>query len=261
MPSPFPGMDPYLERADRWSGVHAALISAIREALARQVAPRFFVDSEDHVYFLGQDDPARSFIRPDLYMVETVSTGVQSGPQSRIATPALLDLPPELEVRVPYLTILDTVDREVVTTIELLSPFNKLPGSSGQRDFLRKRKQVMDSHTHWLEIDLQRGGARPPKVPADGDYVAVLHRAGAAKLAAWFMGLRHELPTIAVPLRPPFEDVPLSLQEAVETVYDRYRYDAVIDYGDDPPPPPLRQADAAWARERIAVWQQPRHGP
>jgi len=50
MPSPFPGMDPYLERPDRWSGVHTRLIAVIGEMLARQVAPRFFVDSEDNVY-------------------------------------------------------------------------------------------------------------------------------------------------------------------------------------------------------------------
>ena len=73
MPSPFPGMDPYLERAERWSGVHTRLIAVIGEILARQVAPRFFVDSEDNVYILGLDDPARSVVRPDPYMVEAVS--------------------------------------------------------------------------------------------------------------------------------------------------------------------------------------------
>ena len=60
MRSPFPGMDPYLERPDRWGGVHAGLIAVMREILSRQVAPRFFVDSEDGVYVLGLDDPARA---------------------------------------------------------------------------------------------------------------------------------------------------------------------------------------------------------
>lgn len=68
MPSPFPGMDPYLERTDRWSGVQARMIAVIDEFLTRQVAPRFFVDSEDNVYILGLDDPARSVVRPDLYV-------------------------------------------------------------------------------------------------------------------------------------------------------------------------------------------------
>ena len=259
MPSPFPGMDPYLERPERWSGVHARLIAIIGEVLARQVAPRFFVDSEDNVYILGLDDPARSFVRPDLYLVEAVSAGDPSRPRGQIAAPMVIDLPASLEIRAPYLKVIDTVDRQVVTTIEVLSPINKVPGSSGQRDFLRKRKEIWNSSTHWLEIDLLRAGARPRGIPLQGDYDAVLHRAGALdRLEAWFVTVREPLPTIAVPLSPPFEDVPLDLQEAVETVYERYRYDAGIDYAEDLPAPPLRAADAAWAHERVAAWRQGR---
>ena len=33
MPSPFPGMDPYLEDPAHWRGVHAALIVACYETL------------------------------------------------------------------------------------------------------------------------------------------------------------------------------------------------------------------------------------
>ncbi len=70
--------------------------------------------------------------------------------------------------------------------------------------------------------------------------------------------LREPLPTIAVPLRAPVADVPLDLQELVETVYDRYRYDASVEYGDDPPPPQLPEPDIRWLRERVEAWQQPR---
>jgi Protein of unknown function (DUF4058) len=254
--SPFPGMDPYLERPDRWSGVHARLIAVIGEALARQVAPRFFVDSEDNVYILGLDDPARSLVRPDFYGVEAVNAASLSRPRGQIAAPMVLDLPASLEIRAPYLKVIDTADRQVVTTIEVLSPINKEPGSSGQRDFLRKRDQILGASTHWLEIDLLRAGTRPPGIPPRGDYYAALHRAGVRdRLEAWFVSLRDPLPTIAVPLRPPFEDVPLDLQEAVEVVYERYRYDTGIDYASDAPPP-LREADAAWVSERVAAWRR-----
>lgn len=257
MPSPFPGMDPYLERAERWSGVHTRLIAVIGELLARQVAPRFFVDSADNVYILGLDDPARSFVRPDLFMVEAASAAGPARPRGQITAPMVLDLPATLELRVPYLTIVDTVGRQVVTSIELLSPINKVPGSSGQREFLRKRQQIMNASTHWLEIDLLRAGTRPPGLPLQGDYDAVLHRTGAGeRLEARFVAMREPLPTIAVPLHEPFEDVPLSLQEAVETVYGRYHYDAVIDYAEEPPPPPLRGDEAAWLRQRLAAWRQ-----
>jgi len=257
VPSPFPGMDPYLERPDRWSGVHTRLIAVIGEMLARQVAPRFFVDSEDNVYILGLDDPAHSLVRPDLSVIEATNAGALGGSYGRIAAPVILDLPAPVEIRAPYLKVIDTVDRRVVTTIEVLSPVNKVSGSSGQRDFLRKRGHILNSSTHWLEIDLLRAGARPPGIPSRGDYDAALHRAGALnRLYAWFASLREPLPTVAVPLQPPFQDVPLDLQEVVGQVYDRYRYDTGIDYTEEPPAPPLREADVAWMRERVAVWRQ-----
>ena len=257
MRSPFPGMDPYLERSDRWSGVHARLIAVLGELLARQVAPRFFVDSEDSVYVLGLDDPARPLGRPDLYLAEAAGVGRLSRSRGQIAAPTLLDVPASLEIRAPHLNVVDTADRQVVTTIELLSPINKVANSSGRRDFLRKREHILNSHTPWLEIDLLRAGMRPPGIPAQGDYDATLHRAGSLdRLEAWFVALREPLPTVAVPLRPPFVDVPLDLQEAVETVYDRYRYDTAIDYAGALPPPSLSEADASWANERIAAWRQ-----
>lgn len=256
--SPFPGMDPFLERADRWSGVHAGLIAVIREALSRQVAPRFFVDSEDHVYVLGLDDPARSLVRPDVLLVDAERTGALQR-RGQIAAPIVLDLPEELEVRMPAVRIIDAQDRQVVATVEVLSPINKTPGSRGRRDFLCKREQLLRSSVHWIEIDLLRAGTRSPGLPLQGDYVTMLHRATVRdKVEIWPRGLRDPLPTIAVPLCAPFDDVPLDLQEVVETVYDRYRYDAGIDYTQDPPLPALRAADAAWARERIAAWQQAR---
>ncbi|MDQ2828895.1 MAG: DUF4058 family protein [Chloroflexota bacterium] len=261
MPSPFPGMDPYLERPDRWSGVHTRLIAVIGEMLARQVAPRFFVDSEDNVYILGLDDPAHSLVRPDLSVVEAVSAGIPAAAHGRIAAPVILDLPAPVEIRAPYLKVIDTVDRRVVTTIEVLSPVNKVSGSSGQRDFLRKRGHILNSSTHWLEIDLLRAGTRPPGIPSRGDYDAALHRAGSLnRLDAWFVSLREPLPTVAVPLQPPFEDVPLDLQEVVGQVYDRYRYDTGIAYTEEPPAPLLREADVAWARERVTAWRQGRAG-
>jgi hypothetical protein len=259
MHSPFPGMDPYLERADRWSGVHARLIAVLGEILTRQVAPRYFVDSEDNVFVLDLEDPARHLAQPDVYLVEAEQASRPPETGGRITAPLVLDLPATLEIRAPYLRIIDTSNREVVATIEVLSPVNKVRGSRGHRDFLRKRQQILRSQAHWLEIDLLRAGTRSPGIPPSGAYAAVLHRAGERdRLEAWFVGLREPLPTVAVPLRGQEADVPLDLQEAVETVYDRYRYDAVIDYDEEPPPPALSAADGRWLRERIEAWRRAR---
>ena len=39
MPTPFPGMAPYLERAEVWEEVHTRLLVAIADALGPQVRP------------------------------------------------------------------------------------------------------------------------------------------------------------------------------------------------------------------------------
>src|SRR5262244_460892 len=55
MPSPFPGMDPYLERRNVWPDVHSALIVATRDALAPQVAPAYYVAIEERMYIVALD--------------------------------------------------------------------------------------------------------------------------------------------------------------------------------------------------------------
>jgi hypothetical protein len=41
MPSPFPGMDPYLEARTVWPGLHQRLITYIAEALHLQLRPKY----------------------------------------------------------------------------------------------------------------------------------------------------------------------------------------------------------------------------
>jgi hypothetical protein len=43
MPSPFPGMDPYLEAPEFWSEVHSRLTIGIADALAPVLRPRYRV--------------------------------------------------------------------------------------------------------------------------------------------------------------------------------------------------------------------------
>jgi hypothetical protein len=252
-------MDPYLEAPMRWPGVHSAIIATLREMLSRQVRPRFFVDSEDEIIVLAPDDPARSLVRPDLSLSEAEPATMPRRERGRITAPVVLELPEPITVRIPFLVVRDTADQRVVATIELLSPVNKVPNSRGRRAFLRKRERLLRSDAHWIEIDLLRAGERPPEVAGRADYYAALHRAEAGgKVEAWFADLREALPTIAVPLVPPLPDVPLDLQAAIETMYERYGYEAIIDYAADPPSPPLDPDDAAWAAERIRRWRAER---
>jgi hypothetical protein len=251
--SPYPGMDPFLEDSAEWPGLHARLIVALSDQLAEAVAPDFVVAIEQRVYILAPDD--RQQIVPDVYLVREAEVQGYSTPA--IATPTLVEPAYETEIRDRYIKIRDRRSREVVTTLELLSPFNKVPGYQGYGAFQQKRRQVMASPTNWVEIDLVRAGERPPEVAGKSDYYALLKRGDQpGPYEVWYFDLRDPLPTIAVPLLPPFADVALDLQVAFTTVYRRAHYGDSLDYSQLVPPPPLRPADLAWVNGRMAQARQ-----
>src|SRR5262245_13670059 len=66
MPSPFPGMDPYLEAPHLWPDVHHELISQIRGALNAALRPRYVARVELRVYISADDDPGREVLIPDV---------------------------------------------------------------------------------------------------------------------------------------------------------------------------------------------------
>lgn len=259
MPSPFPGMDPYLEDPVGWPDVHVRLIVAISRLLTAQVAPDFYVRVEQRVSIVGPDDPERRVIVPDLYLARsTALPGQQSRAGAEISTPTLVTVLEELELREHYVEIYDARNRAVVATLEVLSPVNKAGGSK-QAAFLAKRRAVMGSPAHWIEIDLLRAGERPPEVAGKSDYYTLLKRGDRpGPFEVWYRNLRDALPTIAVPLRPPFADVPLDLQVALDTAYAEARYDDQLDYSSIPPAPPLPPPDQTWVAARVAEWRQGR---
>ncbi len=256
MPSPFPGMDPYLEEPTLWGGLHTRLITTISDLLADIVSPHFLVDIETRVHIVTPDDPeGRRLIAPDIYIMTGRNPREPAAMVGSVTTPTLIEPLYDLEIRERYIEIRDARNREVVTTIEILSPFNKAAGTEGREAFLRKRGTVMGSKVHWIEIDLLRAGERAEELEGKSDYYALLKRGGQPPpFEGWLFDVRDRMPTIAVPLRPPFEDVPLNLQAVFETVYARGHYAEAIDYAGPPSPPRLRPADANWAHERVQAW-------
>jgi hypothetical protein len=245
MPSPFPGMDPFLEKPALWLDVHLELISGIRAQLNAKLRPKYHIRAEERVYISDEDDPGREVIVPDL---RVVGAEAQSAPlvfpvsESKldVAEPVVVTTLLDDDIHEPYLEVVDSESQLVVTVIELLSPTNKVSGSRGRRSFLRKRKEIMASPSHWVELDLLRTGL--PLVareiyPRCEYLVHVSRKAERPRGVIWPIRLSQRLPIVAIPLRPDDREVPLDLQTALDAAYDRAGYDLAIDYTKDPVPP------------------------
>jgi hypothetical protein len=260
MPSPFPGMDPYLEAPAGWQEFHSRFINTISDFLVPQLRPRYAVHIERYVYLTALDAEA-PHLRPDVSVAQTSPEAPRTegavATLTEIATAILVPLPDIEEVRHYFLEIRELTTQRVVTVIEMLSPFNKRMGD-GRTEYLRRRNAILNSDAHLIELDLLREGERVPmgKPLPPADYYAIVsrsYRRPMAEVYAWTV--RQKMPTIPVPLLWGEPDVPLDLQGVLTTVYDRAGYDYRLPYDRDPEPP-LRAEDAAWAREIIAKWRK-----
>jgi hypothetical protein len=123
MPSPFPGMDPYLEDPGLWPDVHHGLISEIQAALNRQLRPKYHVRVEERVYISDENDPGRSVIVPDLQVAvrpgqEGSAFDPTRGPALDVAEPIVVTTLLDEEIHEARLEIVDREARLVVTVIE-----------------------------------------------------------------------------------------------------------------------------------------------
>lgn len=264
MPSPFPGMDPYLEQPGLWPDVHHALISEIQAYLNRLLRPKYHVRVEERVYVSEADDPGREAIVPDLRVAERVSDrSTRKTPAAQAAhaataevtQPVVLTTLIDDEIHEARLEVVDRDLQTVVTVIEVVSPTNKIPGARGRVSYQEKKLAVMKSPSHWVEIDLLRRGAPlvAREVLPQGDYFVHVSRVSLRpKGEVWPIRLRDRLPVIAIPLRPGDPDARLDLQQVLDAAYDRAAYDLEIDYRAEPNPP-LTPEDAHWADEWLVA--------
>jgi Protein of unknown function (DUF4058) len=258
MPSPFPGMDPFIE-GQRWEDFHHEVISGIRAALIPAVRPRYVVEVQERVYVERPNEVPAGFITPDASVVEprrgpegcSGAIGLATAVEVATVTCTL----PMPERRHEYFLVLrERASGTVVTVIEVLSPSNKRRGSDGRREYLNKRDTVLLSPAHLVELDLLRGGGRLPTIeplPAADYYVFVSPEHRRPKTDVYCRSLRDRLPTIPVPLAGEDAEVSLDLQAVFTSVYDRAGYDYSLDYR-RPVEPPLSEADATWVREVLA---------
>jgi hypothetical protein len=243
-------MNPWVEQEGLWPDFHVALVPALRRQLARQVAPKYIVLLEEQIYIHElppEPAPARS-IRPDVAVIRPPRGPAAALGVAEIEAPSHPRLPAEDIERLPFLEIRDRQSRELVTVIELLSPSDKRRGDD-RGTYLEKRRGILKSTAHMIEIDLLRGhDPMPLQGRPECAYSVLVSRAERRPVVDfWPISVRDPLPVIPVPLRVPDGDARVDLREAVDQVYDEAGYVHFI--YDGTPDPPLATEDAQWARQ------------
>ena len=242
MPSPFPGMNPYLENSELWPEVHSRLIVAMADALNPQIIPKYRAAIDRRIYAIDGSEALLVGI-PDVTVERRSSAQVapsvdKAVTRSNVAvavhptSPVKVKVPMPLEIRESYLQIKEASTGEVITSVEILSPTNKRPGK-GRNAYEEKRREVLSSRTHLVEIDLLRSG-QPMALAAgtvESHYRILVSRSEQRPQADLYaFNLTDQIPSFSVPLKASDQEPIVDLQDLLNQIYDRAGYEVVIDY-------------------------------
>ena len=256
MPSPFPGMDPFIE-GQIWQDFHDSLIPDIRDALNWSLPRRYTAYIQDRVTLSDAGGDGAWSVVGDASVRDGGGAPDSDGTATAVASAGVgtvtLTLPAVDAEEEVYVEVREGDTGRLVTVIEVLSPKNKR--GDGRAAYLEKRAALIRTEVNLVELDLLRGGRRLPTVEPlpTADYLAFVSRADdrpAVDVTHW--RLPDPLPDVAVPLRADDREVTLPLRPLFAKRYDAANYARVLRY-DRPPVPPLAADDAAWVADRLAA--------
>ncbi len=255
MPSPFPGIDPYLESQHYWPDFHANFVPAWREAVGAALPGHYEARIDEQVEILELDPNGSRFIRPDVAVIHQPGTSPRAPARepsgSGLATLEAVTIPfPVMEeVRERWIKIIHRPSRKLIAVLELLSPTNKTNPGRGQ--YLAKRSQLFVESLHIVEVDLLLGGQRLPMARSlpQGDFYVITARSDQrprAEVYTWT--LRDKLPVIPIPLLKPDQDIFVDMAAVYAIAFERGGYANSIDYAVELAVP-LEADKSRWASE------------
>jgi len=261
MPSPFPGIDPYIEAQGYWPDLHQRLITYSCDELNVRLPEEYEARIGEQLRLVEHDTSRDKAVIPDVVVLERVGLGrIGEGADGGVLTlePVTLELPmiEVEEVRDIWIEIRRRPGRELITAIEILSPSNKL--GTGYADYLAKRRELVQRPIHLVELDLLIRGQRLPmrqELPPGDFYTLVSRAEQRTKSDVFAWSIRQRLPEIPIPLHHPDPDLKLDLAALIALAYERGRFARSLDYRArlDLPLPP---SERAWA-EALARGNMP----
>ncbi|MCU0705991.1 MAG: DUF4058 family protein [Fimbriiglobus sp.] len=219
MPSPFPGMDPFLEGPAVWPSFHRHLVAAVYQMLLPGLVDRY-----------------RARVVPRNYTSELVLfTSVSRENHAE-----------------EFIEIRSRNDGRLVTLVELVSVGNRTT-AAGRAVYLATRADAQAERAGVVEIDLVTQG-KPPvdldrsALPPFDHTVCVTRGCTPDRHEIYSCSLRKRLPKFKLPLAADDRDTVLDLQLAVVRAYDTGRFDTQLDYSKPlPPDVKLKDDDRLWA--------------
>ena len=214
MPSPFPGMDPYLENVARWPDLRQRLIAYTSEWLRPQLRPKYIARIDERIEL----KPFGKELVPDVMVVEPPlrlsETQVANG--SLVADEPLTIRFSDDERCVPYIKVVNVASGDVVTLIEVLCPANKI--GRGRDQYFEKQDEILNTPVNLVEIDLL---SRPTATyarcfelnsPHDWRYnICISRPQRRTSVEVYAIPLRDRLPRCKIPLLPEDDDAVVDL--------------------------------------------------
>jgi Protein of unknown function (DUF4058) len=205
MPSPFPGMDPYLEDEKLWPEFHHLMVTGLYQKLLPDLADRY-----------------RARVGQRRYVIEQA-----------LFTSVIRD-----EHTEEYIEVRQRSDGKLITLIDVVSPANKTL-SAARQAYLDKRQEGKGVNANLVEIDLILQGQPTLEYSRDGlpdwDYaVTVTRSTQPERYEIYTATIQKKLPRFRLPLASDDRDTVVDLQTTFNRCYDQGGFHAKIDYKRDP---------------------------
>ena len=256
MPSPFPGMDPWLEGPGIFPDLHNTLIIELKRVLNACLPAPYFATAANRVWIddsQNREPDVAVFKEPDF------SPGAASGGVALLDAAGMMVLedPDWIDpFEEPYLEIRSSIEERLVTAIEILSPSNKQEGA-GRNSYRQKQAEMRAGSVNFVEIDLLRGGMHTTLISRQSlranfrayDYhICILPANLPGRILVTAFRMQDKIPRIGIPYDAAEPTIPIDLQALVYKSYADSKYERRIDYA-KPCIPKLSTEQQLWADE------------